>query len=85
MSTVEAGGLQSDKVSAIQNWHMVESDTLERKRHSQLSRIVSIAIPLPVSSTLLAISPAVDGVGGRLFDPSHRALALSAVSYSLTQ
>ncbi len=85
MSTVEAGGLQGDKMSAIQKRHMVESDTSERKRHSRLSRIVSIAIPLPVSSTLLAISPAVDGVGGRFFHPSHHALALSAVSYLLKQ
>ncbi len=40
MSTVEAGGLQGDKVSAIQKWHMVESDTSERKQHSRLSWIV---------------------------------------------
>ncbi len=40
MSTVEAGGLQGDKVSAIQKRHMVESDTSERKQHSRLSRIV---------------------------------------------
>ncbi len=40
MSTVEAGGLQGDKVSAIQKRHMVESDTSERKRHSRLSWIV---------------------------------------------
>ena len=40
MSTVEAGGLQGDKVSAIQKRHMVESDTSERKQHSQLSPIV---------------------------------------------
>ena len=40
MSTVEAGGLQGDKVSAIQKRHMVESETSERKRHSRLSRIV---------------------------------------------
>ncbi len=37
MSTVEAGGLQGDKVSAIQKKHMVETDTSERKRHSRLS------------------------------------------------
>ena len=40
MSTVETGGLQGDKVSAIQKRHMVESDTSEHKRHSRLSRIV---------------------------------------------
>jgi hypothetical protein len=40
MSTVEAGGLQGDKVSAIQKRLMVESDTSERKRHSRLTRIV---------------------------------------------
>ncbi len=39
MSTVEAGELQGDKVSAIQKRHMVESDTSEHKRHSRLSRI----------------------------------------------
>ncbi len=39
MSTVEAGGLLGDKVSAIQKRHMVESDTSERKRHSRLSWI----------------------------------------------
>ncbi len=42
MSTVEAGGLQGDKVSAIQKKHMVESDTSERKRHSRLSWIVIV-------------------------------------------
>ncbi len=39
MSTVEAGVLQGDKVSAIQKRHMVESDTSERKQHSRLSLI----------------------------------------------
>jgi hypothetical protein len=39
MSTVEAGRLQGDKVSAIQKWHVVESVTSEQKRHSRLSRI----------------------------------------------
>ncbi len=49
MSTVKAGGLQGDKVSAIQKRHMVESDTLERKRHSRLSRIEGIMVVLFVS------------------------------------
>ena len=41
MSTVEAGGLQGDKVSAIKKRHMVARvTTLERKRHSRLSLIV---------------------------------------------
>ncbi len=44
MSTVEAGGLQGDKVSAIQKWHMVESDTSERKRHNRLSRIALVSV-----------------------------------------
>ncbi len=35
-------------------------------------RTLSITIRLPVSSTLLAISWAVDGVRGQLFNPSHR-------------
>jgi hypothetical protein len=33
---------------------------------------LSITIQLPASSTLLAISWAVDGVRGQLFNPSHR-------------
>jgi hypothetical protein len=53
MSTVEAGGLQGDEVSAIQKRHMVESDTSERKRHSQLSQI---ALGLQTFDSILCIS-----------------------------
>ena len=55
MSTVEAGGIQGDKVSAIQKRHMVESDTLEGKRHSRLSRIVKRAAPATMTTSGLEV------------------------------
>jgi hypothetical protein len=42
---------------------------------------LSITILLPVSSTLLAIFWAVDGVRGQLFNPSHRRLPCACISY----
>jgi hypothetical protein len=43
---------------------------------------LSITIQLPVSSTLLAISRAMDGVRGQLFNPSHRRLPCTLIGYS---
>jgi hypothetical protein len=43
---------------------------------------LSITIRLPMSSTLLAISWAMDGVRGRLFNPSHRRLPCASICYS---
>jgi hypothetical protein len=43
---------------------------------------LSITIRLLVSSTLLAISWAVDGVRGQLFNPSHCRLPCASIGYS---
>ncbi len=43
---------------------------------------LSITIRLPMSSTLLAISWAMDGVRGWLFNPSHRRLPCAFIGYS---
>ncbi len=43
---------------------------------------LSIIIQLLVSSTLLAMSWAVDGVRGQLFNPSHHRLPCASIGYS---